>query len=184
MSRNMIHQYVKDLTGDRLASGYGHCYRVYHLARELEVDYDDDVLYASCFLHDIITGDDDIGIIKKSADKAEQLLHEVGFPAEKINTVVECIKTHWPGQNPKIKEAQILHDANLLDSLGAIGVVRLSIGAFFWHHLKNLRQVLDLIKSFKNKSKYLIFPKSKELAKTKVDFMDQLIDEMDKEQHL
>ena len=45
MYRNMIHQYVKDLTGDRLASGYGHCYRVYHLARELEVDYDDDVLY-------------------------------------------------------------------------------------------------------------------------------------------
>lgn len=184
MTRNIIHQYVKDLTGDRLASGYGHCYRVYHLARELDDNYDDDILYASCFLHDIVTGSDDLDVIKKSAIKAEQLLHEVGFPAEKINTVVECIETHWPGQKPKIKEAQMLHDANLLDSLGAIGVLRLSIGAFFWHHKKNLKQVLELIKSFRQKDKYLIFNKSKELAKTKLKFMDQLIEEIEKEQHL
>ena len=76
MARNMIHQYVKDLTSDRLASGYGHCYRVYHLARELEIqDYDDDILFASCFLHDIVTGSDDNLIYEESANKAEQLLY-------------------------------------------------------------------------------------------------------------
>jgi HD superfamily phosphodiesterase len=181
MPRNVIHQYVKDLTGGRLASGYGHCYRVYHLARELDDNYDDDILYASCFLHDIVTAPKDEEMYEKSAEKAEQLLHEVGFPAEKISTVAECIKTHWPGKNPTIKEAKLLHDANLIDSLGAIGVVRLSIGAFFWHHLKNLKQVLDLIKDFRAKSKHLIFPKSKELAKIKIDFMDKLIDEIEKE---
>ena len=181
MARNIINQYVKDLTGDRLASGYGHCYRVYHLARELDDNYDDDILYASCFLHDIVTATDDKQMYEQSAEKAEQLLHEVGFPAEKINTVTECIKSHWPGSNPKIKEAQLLHDANLIDSLGAIGVVRLSIGAFFWYHLKNLQQVLDLIKDFKNKSEHLIFPKSKKLAKIKIEFMDKLIEEIEKE---
>lgn len=182
MPRNIIHQYVKDLTGDRLASGYGHCYRVYHLARELESDYDDDILFAACFLHDLETTGSDYHL--KSAIKAEQLLHEVGYPPEKIDTVIECIKTHIPGDKPKIKEAQLLHDANLLDSLGAIGVIRLSIGAFFWYHLKNLQQVVDLIKDFRDKAKHLIFTKAKELAKIKVDFMDKLLKEMDKEEHL
>jgi uncharacterized protein len=184
MSRNMIHQYVKDLTGDRLASGYGHCYRVYHLARELDNNFDDDVLFAACFLHDLTTGTDENVIYEESAEKAEQLLHEVGFPAEKISAVTECIKTHLYGKNPQSKEAQLLHDANLLDSLGAIGIVRLSIGAFFWYHLKNLKEVIDLIKDFREKADGLIFTKSKKLAKIKVDFMDKLIEEIEKETHL
>lgn len=177
-------QYVKDLTGDRLVSGYEHCFRIYHLARELDDNYDDDILFASCFLHDIITGPDDEQMYENSAEKAEQLLHEVGFPPEKINSVTECIKTHFAGKNPTIKEAQLLHDANLIDSLGAIGIVRLSIGAFFWYHLTTLKQVLELIKSFRDKSKYLIFDKSKKLAKIKIKFMDDLIKEMEQEQHL
>lgn len=181
MSSNMIRQYVKDLTGDRLASGYGHCYRVYHLARELDDEYDNDILYASCFLHDIITGPDSH---QKSADKAEQLLHEVGFPPEKINSVVECIKTHWPGSNPQLKEAKMLHDANLMDSLGAIGVIRLSIGAFFWYHVNSLKKVVDLIKEFREKAQYLIFDKSKKLAEQKIKFMDDLLKELEDEQHL
>ncbi len=185
MARNLIHQYVKDLTNDRLASGYGHCYRVYHLARELDVDnYDDDILYAACFLHDIATGKDDKLLYEESAEKAEQLMHEVGFPPEKINIVCECIKTHLTENNPTILEAQMLHDANLLDSLGAIGIVRLSIGAFFWYNLKNLKDVLELIKTFREKAKKLIFPKAKKLSKIKIEFMDKVIEELDKEQHL
>ena len=184
MSRNMIHQYVKDLTGNRLASGYGHCYRVYHLARELDNNFDDDILFAACFLHDLSTGTDENVIYEESATKAEQLLHEVGFPADKIDAVCECIKTHLPGKNPASKEAQLLHDANLLDSLGAIGIVRLSIGAFFWYHMKNLKEVIDLIQDFRNKAEGLIFPKSKKMAKIKVEFMDKLIEEINKETHL
>jgi uncharacterized protein len=180
--RNMIYRYVKDLTAGRLASGYSHCYRVYHLARELEVEYDDDILYAACFLHDIVVEEPDN--CEQSAVKAENILHEVGFPPEKIGAVTECIKTHMPGGNPKLPEAKLLHDANLMDSLGAIGIVRLSIGAFFWYHKKNLKEVFDLIKEMRKKAESLIYPKSKELAKIKIEFMDQLIDEIDKEQML
>ena len=183
MPRNMIYQYVRDLTAGRLASGFGHCYRVYHLARELDVEnYDDDILYASCFLHDVVVGDD--SCCSKSAEKAEQILHEVGFPPEKISKVIESIKTHWPGEKPQLTEAKLLHDANLLDSLGAIGIIRLSIGAFFWYHYKNLNEVLGLIKEYREKSDCLIYPKSKELGKEKIKFMDALIEELDMEEHL
>lgn len=183
MPRNMIHQYVKDLTGDRIASGYGHCYRVYHLARELDDHYDDDILYAASFLHDICTGPAPDRFLK-SAEKAEQLLHEVGFPANKINDVIECIRTHHPNQKPILKEAQLLHDANLLDSLGAIGVIRLSIGGFFWYNLTKLKDIIELIRDFRKKADTLFFPKSKEMAKIKVDFMDKLFKELEKEEHL
>ncbi len=179
--RNMIHRYVMDLTGDRMASGYSHCQRVYHLARELEENYDDDVLYASCFLHDLVVGDDGH---RKSAIKAEQILHEVGFPADKISMVVEAIESHWPGSRPKTTEAKMLHDANLLDSLGAIGIIRLSVGSFFWHQKYGIKDVLELIKWYRNRATDLIFEKSKELAKIKIDFMDKAIKELDEEQHL
>ncbi|HOJ64332.1 MAG TPA: HD domain-containing protein [Spirochaetota bacterium] len=182
MPRNMIYQYVKDLMAGRLASGFNHCTRIYHLARELDVDnYDDDILYAACYLHDIVIGENSH---KLSAEKAEQILHEVGFPANKISAVKEAILTHWPGENPETIEAKLLHDANLLDSLGAIGVVRLSIGAFFWYHYKTLRDVLDLIKDYRNKAKELIFPRARELAEKKIKFMDELIFELEAEEHL
>ncbi|OHD40295.1 MAG: hypothetical protein A2086_03675 [Spirochaetes bacterium GWD1_27_9] len=182
MPRDLIYQYAKEFTAGRIASGFSHCSRVYHLARELDVQgYDDDILYASSFLHDIVVGVDSH---VKSAEKAEQILHEVGFPPEKINKVIDCIKSHWPGENPQSVEAKILHDANLIDSLGAIGVVRLSIGASFWYQYKTLKDVLDLIKDYKNKASLLIFPKSKEIAKEKIKFMDTVIQELEAEEHL
>jgi HD superfamily phosphodiesterase len=182
MSRDLIYRYVKEFTAGRLASGFSHCHRVYHLARGLGVkEYDDDILYAACYLHDTILGTD--GYIK-SAEKAEHILQEVGFNVDKINSVVECIKAHWPGNNPQSKEGQLLHDANLIDSLGAIGVVRLSAGSFLWYQYSSLKEVLDLIKDYRDKSKFLIFQKSKELAKEKIKFMDVLIKELETEEHL
>ena len=182
MPRNMIYQYVKDISAGRLASGFNHCTRVYHLARELDVDsYDDDVLYAACYLHDIVIEENGH---KLSAEKAEQILHEVGFPANKIQLVKEAISTHWPGENPQTIEAKLLHDANLLDSLGAIGVVRLSIGSFLWYHYKTLREVLNLLKENRELGKNLIFPRSKQLAEKKLKFMDETIFELEAEEHL
>lgn len=183
MPRNMIHQYVKDLTSDRIASGYNHCYRVYHLAKELDDNYDDDILFAACFLHDLCGGSIPQRFLD-SAIKAEQLLHEVGFAPEKINSVVESIKTHYPGGNPQLKEAKMLHDANLLDNLGAIGVIRLSIGGFLWYNLKNLSDIVNLMKEFRNKAEELYFPKARQLAKIKIKFMDALFEELKKEEKL
>jgi uncharacterized protein len=182
MARELIYQYVKGFTAGRVSSGFSHCSRVYHLARELGVDgYDDDILYAACYLHDIELGSESH---KKSSEKAEMILHEVGFPADKISRVTEAISTHWFTEKPVTKEAQLLHDANLLDSLGAIGVLRLAAGAGIHYNCSTLKDIFNLIKDYKAKSSKLIFSKSKEISKIKVQFMDQLIQELDKEEHL
>jgi len=184
MYKETITQYVKNITAGRLASGFSHCYRVYHLARELDIDkYDDEILFAACFLHDVVLGFE--GHLR-SAEKAEQILHEVGFPANKINIVCQVIKSHWPedGIDPVGSEGILLHDANLIDSLGAMGVVRLSIGSFYWYNHKTLTDTLDLIKQYRDRSRLLILPKSKNMAKEKIEIMDNIIEHMESEELL
>ena len=128
--KKIIQQYVKDLTAGRLASGYEHSYRIYHLAREIgeDLDYDDEILHAACFLHEI---ERMIDHPEGSREKAEAILVETGFPPEKISHVAEAIHHHIHNSRPVSAEGRLLHDANLLDSIGAVGFARLSIGAFF-----------------------------------------------------
>ncbi len=178
--KNVIQQYAKDLTAGRLASGYEHSYRIYHLAREIGngMEYDDEILHAACFLHDI---ERMVDHPRGSAEKARVILTETGFPAGKIALVAGAIVSHMPGSEPDFVEARLLHDANLLDSIGAVGFARLSIGAFFWYHHKTLEDVIGMFEGELANTKYFIFPKSKEMAGTKEKFFRQAIDQFKEE---
>lgn len=111
---------VYEFTRDNLqhnAWGLDHAERDYLLAKELAaksgLKVDDDVLFGSAFLHDV-------GI-------CHQILEPAGFPMEKIDAVREAIGTHsyYETDEPKSNEAKVLHDADSLDFLGAIGVARI-----------------------------------------------------------
>ncbi|MFW6138999.1 MAG: HD domain-containing protein [Spirochaetota bacterium] len=177
--RNIIIQYSKDMSAGRLARGFDHCNRVYHLARQLEDVYDDEVLYAASYLHDIILSEPHQ---LESAERAEAVLHEVGFHPDKIALVKEAILNHIPEGSPRFKEAEMLHDANILDSLGMTGIARLAIGAFFWRGAKTLFEAVSLIKEYKNRAqKHLILNKSKQLARQRLEFMEKALQQMEKE---
>ncbi len=177
--RNIILQYAKDMCAGRLARGFDHCNRVYHLAKQLDDGYDDEVLYAATYLHDIILSEPHQ---LQSAEKAEAVLHEVGFKPEKIALVKEAILNHIPEGNPTFKEAIMLHDADILDSLGMTGITRLAIGAFFWKGAKTLFEVLNLIKEYKIRvERHLILDKSKKAAKVRSVFMEKALEQLEKE---
>lgn len=177
--RNIIVQYCKDMCAGRLARGFDHCNRVYHIAKQLEDRYDDEVLYAATFLHDIILSEPHQ---IQSAEKAEAVLHEVGFEPGKINLVKKAIISHIPEGDPPFTEAKMLHDADILDSLGMTGITRLSIGAFFWKGARTLVDVLHLIREYKTRAEQnLILRKSKELAKERIAFMEKALDQLEKE---
>ena len=181
--KNIIQQYAKDLTAGRLASGYEHSYRIYHLTREIgeDTDYDDEVLHAACFLHDIERfADHPPG----SAKKAEAILTETGFPAEKISRVVEAILHHEPGENPVDTEGKLLHDANLLDRIGAIGFARLSIGAFFWYHYKSFDQLIETLERELVNADNFYFEKSKKMGTEKKSFLQEAIAQLKRELNL
>jgi hypothetical protein len=94
--RKLIQQYAKDLTAGRLASGYEHSYRLYRLARQIgeSLDYyDDEILHAACFLHDL---DITARHPEASAEKARAILEETGFTPGKIQAVYVAILNHMP----------------------------------------------------------------------------------------
>ncbi len=121
---------------------YAHQPRLYALACQLAqapefagAQPDDDILYAACWLHDL-----GVFIGHRPEDLAElaawdnvayavarvpELLTGWGFPAAKIPAVQQAIAQHLPGASPDTLEALLLHDADLLEQLGAIGLLRI-----------------------------------------------------------
>ena len=180
--RKLIQQYAKDLTAGRLASGYEHSYRIYQLARKIGegIDYDDEVLHAACFLHDIEMS---TGHPASSAEKARAILGETGFTPGKSDAVYGAILHHMPGEEGEEVsiEGKLLHDSNLLETVGAVGLVRLSIGSFFWHHLKTMGEVIDLLKRWRGYADRFYFPRSRKLAEKRIEFLDQAIPRFEKE---
>jgi HD superfamily phosphodiesterase len=177
--RKIILQYAKDMTAGRLARGIDHCNRVYHLAKQLEDEYDDDVLHAATYLHDIITAEPHQ---LQSAEKAEAVLHEVGFEPGKIALVKEAILNHIPEGNPGFTEARMLHDADILDSLGMSGFTRLAIGAFFLKGAASLRDVSRLIGEYKERAvSHLTLERSREIARGRIAFMEKALEQLDHE---
>ncbi len=90
---------------------------------------DADVLFAAAFLHDwggiepfAVAGVDHA---VRSVELAEPFLAGAGFPMEKFPAVRAAILGHMYDKEPEGPEAIVLHDADALDFLGALGAARL-----------------------------------------------------------
>jgi HD superfamily phosphodiesterase len=114
------------------AWGYSHSMRDYALARELaaadHVTLDDDVLFASAYLHDMAAfkpwENEKLDHSDVAAAIVDTVLNGTGFPMAKIDAVRGAVRTHMYYRDPVGPEALYLHDADALDWLGAIGVAR------------------------------------------------------------
>ena len=115
---------------------YGHQPRLYALACRIGagIPFDDDVLFAAAWMHDLGVF---IGHRPENPDElkrwdhvpytiaqARKLLPMWGFPPQKLDAVAQVIETHQPHQTPRITEAILLRDADILEQLGAIGALR------------------------------------------------------------
>lgn len=129
---------VYDFTRDNLehsAWGLAHAERDYLLAKELaaksHLKVDDDVLFAAAFLHDMggfpPFAKEGVDHADRSAELCHTVLLPAGFPLEKIEAVRDAIETHsyYSQDEPMTPEAKVLHDADTLDFLGAVGVARI-----------------------------------------------------------
>jgi uncharacterized protein len=118
------------------ADKFGHQPRLYALARliaECE-DCDDDVLFAAAWMHDlgVFLGHRPADPVQLAAwdhvpytiEKSRELLSSWGFPSEKLDAVVESIRTHQSKDHAILPEAVVLRDADILEQLGAIGALR------------------------------------------------------------
>ncbi|MDB6027225.1 MAG: metal dependent phosphohydrolase [Verrucomicrobiales bacterium] len=132
--RQKIADYI--LSNAKPVDKWSHQPRLYALACRLAETrpFDDDVLYAAAWLHDIgvFIGhrpEDPAALAKwdnlvYALEKVPALLKEFGFPPEKISPVIEVIRTHLPSGEPTTFEGELLRDADILEQLGAIGILR------------------------------------------------------------
>ncbi len=115
---------------------FGHQPRLYALSTQVGKDqkYDDDIVYAACWLHDLGVFEghrpEDLEQLKRwdntayAMKEAPTILSRFAFPPEKIDAVVEAIRTHQPHMQPTTMEGKILRDADILEQLGAVGILR------------------------------------------------------------
>ena len=115
---------------------FGHQPRLYALTRVIGAGYtyDDDVVYAAVFLHDIGVfhghrPEDPAALATwdntaYAVSKVPQILKDLGFAPSKISSVVEAVRTHQPSGQPAALEGKILRDADILEQLGAVGILR------------------------------------------------------------
>jgi len=115
---------------------YGHQPRLYALTRQVGagLSYDDDIVHAAVWLHDlgVFFGHRPSGLaelerwdsVRYAMTRAPALLKQFGFPVEKIDAVVDAIRTHQPSGQPVAIEGVIVRDADILEQLGAIAILR------------------------------------------------------------
>lgn len=115
---------------------FGHQPRLYALTQLIGagLEYDDDVVFAACWMHDlgVFVGHrpEEPEALKAWDNTAyavrvtPEILRGMGFPEGKIAGVVEAIRTHQPTGEPGTMEGVILRDADILEQLGAVGILR------------------------------------------------------------
>jgi len=115
---------------------FSHQSRLYELSKKVaaEIVHDDDVLFAAAWLHDlgVFVGQRPAqpkalaawDWIAYAIAKTPALLDQFGFPKAKVPAVIEAIRTHLPSSEPTTIEGVVLRDADMLEQLGAVGILR------------------------------------------------------------
>ena len=163
---------------------FSHQPRLYHLASHLARGHscDDEVLHAAAWLHDLgvfighrpeepaaLAEWDCVGY---AMARAPEVLARCGFPAEKVPAVVEAIRCHQPPARPGTIEGVILRDADILEQLGAVSVLRTvsKVGrdtrfATFADAIRVLQRNVEMLPA------QLALPESRKLAAARIEIL-------------
>ena len=132
--RVAIIEYIRE--NARPVDKFSHQERLYHLTKLVGAGrtYDDDVVFAAAWMHDlgVFIGHrpEELQALAKwdskayAVERVPVVLGQLGFPQEKIPAVVQAIAGHQPGDDPKTLEGIVLRDADILEQLGAAGILR------------------------------------------------------------
>lgn len=172
-----------------LTEEYGGQWGINHTKRLLEIisdigeglQYDHKVVTISAYLHDWggyakwIKPDMDHAL--RSKQLAEAFLKARECEKDLMSHVLECIEYHHSATDNNSIEAILLSDADALDFLGAVGVLR-----DFSKKPNDLRKAYETVKSRRDKlPKRLLLPKTIEIAEKRVKLMNELLKEFEQE---
>jgi HD superfamily phosphodiesterase len=184
-----------------LTEEYGGEYALQHAQRLIRLvetiadgaDYDQDAIWLAAHMHDWGTlprwSRADISHSRRSRDLAADTLRKFKCPAPTAERVLEAIEFHHGGADDRCIEAILLRDADALDGMGAMGVLRefASIpteiaGCYTLPTGWGMRGAYDRsVIRLENNPGMLRLPKSKQLARAKAKRMKAVLDALDAE---
>ncbi len=170
---------------------FEHTMRVYRWAIKLQnkMGGDIEVISLAALLHDI--GWDESGEVPHgeiSAQMAADFLVEMDYDPQKIGRVCEIIRRHedQDTQDELSLECQIVMDADLLDELGAVGIlwdamataVTMGDEATYKRAYSRIRQYFKINTPKRSRAKT---PEGKREYQRRMDFVQSFIAELEKE---
>jgi len=152
--------------------------RCIRLGEQLNADLE--ILVAAVYLHDLgrhYIDDKAHGAL--SALKAEPVLERINFPQEKRDAVLHTIRVHDVGATPEDRttlESKILYDADKIDTLGVVGVLR------YIRHFYGKKPIDYMLDDIDARWEGLALPETRDLAlqdyKYIKDYFAQLKEEL------
>lgn len=163
--------------------------RLYELTRTVGEgqSYDDDIVFAAVWLHDlgVFVGHRPENLAALAAwdcvayamKQAPEMLHRLGFPAEKIPAVVEAIRTYQPQESPTTIEGVIVRDADILEQLGAVAILRTGCKIGRDTRFQTFPDVLRVLRiNAETLSGQLRLPISRRLAAPRLQLLTQFLE--------
>ncbi|HMK92484.1 MAG TPA: HD domain-containing protein [Thermoleophilia bacterium] len=167
----------------RLTTEYGGEWGISHTRRLLELvdrigasrEYDREVIWLAAHLHDWggyrPWAQPGVDHAERSTEVAAEFLRERACPQPTFDLVIECIRTHHSGDPDRAIEAVLLSDADGLDFLGAVGVLR-----DFSKKPKDMRAAYDTVRKRRGSvPARLCLDESRQLAAARLAEMDEVL---------
>ena len=185
---------------------FSHTERVRNLALQIgeKEGADLEIINVAALLHDIARKEQDESNGKichaiRGAELAKKVLEELEYDPDKIQQIIHCIATHRcrdENNRPESIEAKVLFDADKLDAIGGIGILRAAsfsghIGAKVHNEKVHANNAKDyskddtafrefLVKLSKIKDKILT-SSGKQIAEERNCFMENFFNQVNKE---
>ncbi len=170
---NLVKQFAETffVKNQDSAHDFDHILRVYNIALKLAKNQkvDLEVIKIAVLLHDIGMGKEiknsSCDHAVQSAKLAKPFLIKLGLKTNRIQHILDCISSHRyrNEHQPQTLESKIVHDADKIDGIGAVGIARdfIWIGKYNAHIYKKVNLKTYIKENLNNKINGKIVDKSK-----------------------
>jgi len=148
-----------------------------------ELKFDEEVASLSLMLHCVgarqwIQFNQDL--TATSVNLTKRFLTQANYPSKNFDQIIHCVQESGLSGKPKTIEAMLVHDANMLDEIGAIGILKDSV--LFVKQRKTQEQFLDCLraKSF-HLNETFFTEKGRELSEEGIEYYVSFVKILQKE---
>src|SRR3989344_4148631 len=83
-----------------------------------------DIVLAGAFLHDTALPSGNDYEYARNKRIVKKLLKQFDLPKDERDAISECVASHEGTSDPKTLEAKVVHDADVLEKMGLLGIIR------------------------------------------------------------